>query len=29
MSPTMARGLEQRPWDIGDIVTLVEEWKDQ
>ena len=25
MSPAMACGLEQRPWDIGDIVKLIEE----
>jgi hypothetical protein len=25
MSPAMACGLEQRLWDIGDIVKLVEE----
>ena len=27
MSPAMACGLEQRLWDIGDIVKLVEEWE--
>jgi len=27
MSPAMACGLEQRLWDIGDIVRLVEEWE--
>ena len=26
MSPAMACGLEQRLWDIGDIVKLTEEW---
>jgi hypothetical protein len=25
MSPAMAVGLEQRLWDIGDIVKLIEE----
>jgi len=25
MSPAMACGLEQRLWDIGDIVKLIEE----
>jgi IS1 family transposase len=29
MSPAMACGLEQRLWDIGDIVKLVEEWECQ
>jgi IS1 family transposase len=29
MSPAMACGLEQRLWDIADIVKLVEEWKAQ
>jgi IS1 family transposase len=28
MSPAMACGLEQRLWDIGDIVKLVEEWEN-
>jgi hypothetical protein len=27
MSPAMAFGLEQRLWDIGDIVKLIEEWE--
>jgi hypothetical protein len=27
MSPAMACGLEQRLWDIGDIVKLVGEWE--
>jgi IS1 family transposase len=27
MSPAMACGLEQRLWDIGDIVKLIEEWE--
>jgi hypothetical protein len=27
MSPAMACGLEQRLWDIGDIVQLIEEWE--
>jgi hypothetical protein len=27
MSSAMACGLEQRLWDIGDIVKLVEEWE--
>jgi hypothetical protein len=27
MSPAMAYGLEQRLWDIGDIVKLVEKWE--
>ncbi len=27
MSPAMACGLEQRLWDIGDIVKLVEQWE--
>jgi hypothetical protein len=27
MSPAMACGLEQRLWDIGDIVKLVEKWE--
>ena len=26
-SPAMACGLEQRLWDIGDIVKLIEEWE--
>jgi hypothetical protein len=26
MSPAVAFGLERRPWDIGDIVKLIEEW---
>jgi hypothetical protein len=25
--PAMATSLEQRLWDIGDIVTLIEEWE--
>jgi hypothetical protein len=29
MSPAMACGLEQRLWDIGDIVKLIEEWEAQ
>lgn len=29
MSPAMACGLEQRLWDIGDIVKLIEEWETQ
>jgi hypothetical protein len=29
MSPAMACGLEQRLWDIGDIVQLVEAWETQ
>jgi hypothetical protein len=28
MSPAMACGLEQRLWDIGDIVKLIEEWEN-
>ena len=28
MSPAMACGLEQRLWDIGDIVKLIEQWED-
>jgi hypothetical protein len=27
MSPAMACGLEQRLWDIGDIVKLIEDWE--
>ena len=27
MSPAMACGLEQRLWDIGDIVQLIEDWE--
>jgi IS1 family transposase len=27
MSPAMACGLEQRLWDVGDIVKLIEEWE--
>jgi hypothetical protein len=27
MPPAMAYGLEQRLWDIGDIVKLIEEWE--
>jgi len=27
MSPAMACGLEQRLWDIGDIVKLIEQWE--
>jgi len=27
MSPAMACGLEQRLWDIGDIVKLIAEWE--
>jgi hypothetical protein len=27
MSPAMAAGLETRPWDISDIVKLIEEWE--
>jgi len=27
MSPAMACGLEQRLWDIGDIVKLIEGWE--
>jgi hypothetical protein len=27
MSPAMACGLEERLWDIGDIVKLIEEWE--
>jgi len=27
MSPAMACGLEQRLWDFGDIVKLIEEWE--
>jgi IS1 family transposase len=29
MSPAMAAGLEQRLWDISDIVKLIEEWETQ
>jgi hypothetical protein len=29
MSPASAAGLENRLWDIGDIVKLVEEWEAQ
>jgi len=29
MSPAMACGLEQRLWDIGDIVKVIEEWEAQ
>jgi len=29
MSPAMACGLEQRLWDIGDIVKLIEEWETE
>ena len=29
MSPAMACGLEQRLWEIGDIVKLIEEWEAQ
>jgi hypothetical protein len=28
MSPAMACGLEQRLWDIGDIVKLIEDWEN-
>ena len=29
MSPAMACGLEQRLWDIGDIVKLIKKWEAQ
>ena len=29
ISPALACGLEQRLWDIGDIVKLIEEWEAQ
>jgi hypothetical protein len=29
ISPAMACGLEQRVWDIGDIVKLIEDWEAQ
>jgi hypothetical protein len=29
MSPAMAAGLTERLWDIGDIVSLVEQWESQ
>ena len=29
MSPAMACGLEQRLWDVGDIVKLIEDWETQ
>jgi len=29
MSPAMACGLEQRLWDVGDIVKLIEEAEAQ
>ena len=29
MSPAMACGLEQRLWDVGDIVKLIEDWGAQ
>jgi hypothetical protein len=29
MSPAMACGLEQRLWDINNIVKLIEEWEAQ
>jgi hypothetical protein len=27
MSPAMACGLEQRLWDVGNIVKLIEDWE--
>jgi len=27
MSPAMAAGLEQRLWETGDIVKLIEDWE--
>jgi hypothetical protein len=29
MSPAMACGLEQRLWDVADIVKLIEEWENE
>jgi hypothetical protein len=29
MSPVMAARLETRPWDIADIVKLIEQWETQ
>ena len=29
MSPAMASGISDRPWDIGDIVTLIEEMENK
>jgi hypothetical protein len=26
-SPAMAAGISQRLWDIGDIVTVIEDWE--
>jgi hypothetical protein len=26
-SPAMASGVSQRLWDVGDIVTVIEEWE--